>query len=331
MNILNSNNFLYKTVDGVKQFFSPLVNASTVVLEDGSRLEKGGKVYADHAVSADKLGGKDPIYYIQPRNLLDNSWWGGAIVDGVKQELVAQAGFMGYHGEHQYMADRWRTQGEISVTQTNNGITITSASFSDRLRETINANSLLGKTLTLAVYMADGTVVCASSTVPQTSSYDSFLWETHNNLLLILTLPQLETLNVELATTNDASITIKAVALYEGEYTAETLPPYVPKGYGVELWECMRYFEAIKKYTIFTKTNYAKDCCYCPVDFCTPKYKKPHNVEIKDCWSPGYYGSSDLGTVALYETFNNGLTLTVTNANAAGLSALVNVWVSCDL
>ena len=53
MSILNSNNFLYKTVDGVKQFFSPLVNASTVVLEDGSRLEKGGKVYADYAENAD--------------------------------------------------------------------------------------------------------------------------------------------------------------------------------------------------------------------------------------------------------------------------------------
>lgn len=31
-------------------------------------------------------------------------------------------------------------------------------------------------------------------------------------------------------------------ALYEGEYTAETLPPYVPKGYATELAECQRYF-----------------------------------------------------------------------------------------
>lgn len=52
MSIVNSNNFLHKTVDGVKQFFSPLVNAATVVRKDGTRLEQDG------VVSADKLQGK---------------------------------------------------------------------------------------------------------------------------------------------------------------------------------------------------------------------------------------------------------------------------------
>lgn len=32
-------------------------------------------------------------------------------------------------------------------------------------------------------------------------------------------------------------------ALYEGAYTEETLPPYVPKGYATELAECQRYYE----------------------------------------------------------------------------------------
>ena len=52
MSIVNSNNFLYKTVDGVKQFFSPLVSAATVVRKDGTRLEQDG------IVSADTLHGK---------------------------------------------------------------------------------------------------------------------------------------------------------------------------------------------------------------------------------------------------------------------------------
>ena len=34
-------------------------------------------------------------------------------------------------------------------------------------------------------------------------------------------------------------------ALYEGSYTADTLPPYVPKGYASELAECLRYFERL--------------------------------------------------------------------------------------
>ena len=35
---------------------------------------------------------------------------------------------------------------------------------------------------------------------------------------------------------------IQWAALYEGEYTAETLPEYQPKGYGAELLACERYF-----------------------------------------------------------------------------------------
>lgn len=58
MSIVNSNNFLHKTVDGVKQFFSPLVNAATVVLKDGTRLEKDGKIHADTADDSKKLNGK---------------------------------------------------------------------------------------------------------------------------------------------------------------------------------------------------------------------------------------------------------------------------------
>lgn len=34
-------------------------------------------------------------------------------------------------------------------------------------------------------------------------------------------------------------------ALYEGSYTADTMPPYVPKGYAAELAECQRYFVSV--------------------------------------------------------------------------------------
>ena len=39
---------------------------------------------------------------------------------------------------------------------------------------------------------------------------------------------------------------IKWAAIYEGSYTADTLPPYVPKGYPAELTECRRYYYTIK-------------------------------------------------------------------------------------
>lgn len=42
-----------------------------------------------------------------------------------------------------------------------------------------------------------------------------------------------------------SAITIQRAALYEGSYTADTLPDYVPKGYAAELAECRRYYKVI--------------------------------------------------------------------------------------
>lgn len=48
---------------------------------------------------------------------------------------------------------------------------------------------------------------------------------------------------VTIATT-EATV-IAWAALYEGSYTADTLPPYTPKGYAAELAECQRYYQRI--------------------------------------------------------------------------------------
>ena len=56
-------------------------------------------------------------------------------------------------------------------------------------------------------------------------------------------------MNVYISPDTDSTGTAAVVrwaALYEGEYTAETLPPYVPKGYAVELSECLRYYRRVK-------------------------------------------------------------------------------------
>lgn len=43
------------------------------------------------------------------------------------------------------------------------------------------------------------------------------------------------------------TISFKWVRLLLGSYTAETLPPYVPKSYAAELAECMRYYQIVPK------------------------------------------------------------------------------------
>lgn len=54
---------------------------------------------------------------------------------------------------------------------------------------------------------------------------------------------------------------IKWAALYEGEYTEETLPPYVPKGYAAELAECQRYYQRSYINTPESSVSNAV-CCY---------------------------------------------------------------------
>lgn len=57
---------------------------------------------------------------------------------------------------------------------------------------------------------------------------------------------------VTIATT-EATV-IAWAALYEGSYTADTLPPYTPKGYAAELAECRRYYRANEFFNC-SKTN----------------------------------------------------------------------------
>ncbi|MEI3414725.1 MAG: hypothetical protein V8Q88_06075 [Christensenellales bacterium] len=70
-----------------------------------------------------------------------------------------------------------------------------------------------------------------------------------------------------------ADITVKCTALYEGEYTAETLPPYVPKGYAAELAECLRYYRRITA----TNETFAGYCAngvsYCMIPLQTMRIK----------------------------------------------------------
>lgn len=51
-----------------------------------------------------------------------------------------------------------------------------------------------------------------------------------------------KTYNFQLRADTGYTKTFLWAALYEGAYTADTLPPYTPKGFAVEYAECQRYF-----------------------------------------------------------------------------------------
>lgn len=182
-------------------------------------------------------------------NLLDNS-------DFVHP--VAQAGVNGAHGATGYAVDRWMRTSGATVSQAADGLKIVSdkTSWTAGIQQRIEAKRF-ADVMTLAVrgvfpvacrlfvYIGSGTTNFGTAYFQGDAA--------ERTLVLKLTKPDGltgdEVVNVYISPDTDSTGTAAVVrwaALYEGEYTAETLPPYVPKGYAAELAECLRYYRKIK-------------------------------------------------------------------------------------
>lgn len=186
----------------------------------------------------------------QPYNLLDNS-------DFVHP--VAQAGVNGAHGATGYAVDRWNRTSGATVSQAANGLKIVSdkTSWTAGIQQKIEAKRF-ADVMTLAVRgvfpVACRLYVYIGSGATNFGEPAYFAGDaTERTLVLKLTKPDSltgdEVVNVYISpdtgSTGTAAV-VRWAALYEGEYTAETMPPYVPKGYAAELAECLRYYRRIK-------------------------------------------------------------------------------------
>lgn len=191
----------------------------------------------DKAYDSARLGGKMPEYYIQPANLLDNS----DFVHPINQrgETSKQASWV-------YWIDRWVSDTEKTAAQlTSSGIHLPATAEKNLriLQRVPLARIKKGQSYTIAAYDASGNVLCVSGVFNggmlvgdglSEGEYYLSLQSGDNSTYYYCILDAY------------ADITVKCMALYEGEYTAETLPPYVPKGYAAELAECLRYYRKIK-------------------------------------------------------------------------------------
>ena len=211
----------------------PLTTADQVILADGSRLEKDGKISVDSAANSAKLGGKAPEYYLQPRNLLDNSDF---------RNPVNQRGATSYSGTT-YTIDRWWIQTDTGTASIgNNGLTLaTNDSTSCKIMQYVEKLDI-NKVYTFVIKDTSENVYLIHS-VPngrneEKTSFGSMIVNTTN---LNNENKSAFSISLDLGTT----ITLIWAALYEGSYTADTLPPYVPKGYAAELAECRRYAKRI--------------------------------------------------------------------------------------
>lgn len=182
-------------------------------------------------------------------NLLDNS-------DFVHP--VAQAGVNGAHGATKYAVDRWEVTTGATVSQVADGLKIVSdkTSWTAGIQQKIEAKrfadvmtfavrGVFPVACRLFVYIGSGTTNFGTAYFQGDAA--------ERTLVLKLTKPDGltgdEVVNVYISpdtgSTGTAAV-VRWAALYEGEYTAETLPPYVPKGYAAELAECLRYYRKIK-------------------------------------------------------------------------------------
>lgn len=97
-------------------------------------------------------------------------------------------------------------------------------------------------------------------------------------------------------------------ALYEGSYTADTLPPYVPKGYAAELAECKRYYER-KYHNIIVK---GQSAMYFSVDYADKRIDVPTITAI----TTEMYGNVEISTApwSMKRNCASGVIGTIANA-----------------
>ena len=171
-------------------------------------------------------------------NLLDNSYFPSAYV-------INQRGATSYSGSWARCIDRWIcvTPGDAKFWSNPTNIGVPAGG---RIVQCLNvkAADVVGKTYTLAFANTTGTVYMGSGTVKTPTDTTLYHIAQDNNGVIVWLYSVASDGYLYAVLYNNSSYTVPLVwaALYEGEYTAETLPAYVYKGYAAELAECQRYY-----------------------------------------------------------------------------------------
>lgn len=166
-----------------------------------------------------------------PANLLDNSDF---------RDPVNQRGKTSYTGSG-YTIDRWENDmGLLTVSVADGSVKVQrTGSTTDNFKQTVgDIHSILGKTVTFAL-KADGNV---NAILGYTADgHTSYFGSTESDGVFIgsCTVPEnAASVKLYIQPQDANACTLYWAALYEGEYTADTLPVYKSKGYMVEALSC---------------------------------------------------------------------------------------------
>lgn len=177
---------------------------------------------------------------LQPVNLLDNS-------DFRKQYFIAQAGLNGLHGTTRYLGDRWIGHASIAATAQADGLLLSTNAQNSYIYQKVKVQA--GKQYTFAIHAAShtGTHRIAAYNSNNSVIYAQDYAADRDTLLVTFTAGEdvVSLLYYPGYTSAGGSAAIQWAALYEGAYTADTLPAYQYKGCAAELAECQRYYQTI--------------------------------------------------------------------------------------
>lgn len=252
------------------------------------------------AADAEKLCGKPPEQYLQPRNLLDNSDF---------TNPVNQRGQTSYTGSA-YSVDRWRAfHADTTHEVVDGGIRVSSEGVNPNLYQALDASKLKeGQIYTAAACDIEGNICIWTGTKDNITAVAPICVYISGERLLF-----------RLSSSNTTWVW---AALYEGEYTVETLPPYVPKGYAAELVECQRYFYVMPNKASFTYPGYSASATtgYFMVTLPVAMRVTPtlSVAEIGNVQVFRYNSTAAATAISLYAVDNNAVTFKITSS---GMSA----------
>lgn len=160
-----------------------------------------------------------------PHNLLDNSDF---------RNPVNTSGVTSYT-ERGPTIDRWYISEDREINVLPNGVEISTSEIFGGMSQKVD-KLVVGDVVTVAVQDADGNLHVLSTAL----SEDPNTWHDVGNGVSLRAISLNDVGIFTIAVTYDKKL-LQWAALYEGEYTAETLPEYQPKGYNVELLNCGGY------------------------------------------------------------------------------------------
>ena len=210
--------------------------------------DESTQAYADSGVAAQGPEGTPGAPGVAAVNLLDNSNFASP---------VNQRGRSEYTGTG-YTIDRWRMANDNSkLTVTDGGVTLSPNGGNAYMAQSIDegVTSYLGKTYTFAVMTAEGVVHTVTGTMPtQAPTSETILGSKSisSGTIYIIARANRTYPTVQIRVNQDSSgVTLIWAALYEGTYTADTLPSYRPRAASVELLECQRYLYIVRPGTAY--------------------------------------------------------------------------------